>query len=250
MSNPELVRISRVRAFENTKLYSPEYEGNGLQLMVYEPTAKTSDNEDFSSDKLEVNIEVLNMDTLEAAKLLVTSKFNPLVLCYADDRLPGGFVNSGAGAQEEEIWRRTNIVRIMEKESAVYYPLKWNELLLIDRVTIYKDTKYKNMNSPFEADILNAVALRSPAIADENYAESKSLQMMDDKIGAIFKAAIKNGNDSLVLGAFGCGSFSNPPKAVAKLFKKYTIKFQNRFRRIIFAIIGSNYSVFKDILSN
>jgi len=138
MSNPELIRISRVRTFQDTKLNSPKYRGQGLRSMIYEsrePSLRSLSQTLHASILRGTGelgapvVEVLNMDTLEAAESLVLKGLNPLVLCYADDKLPGGFVSSGAGAQEEEIWRRTNIARIMEEESHLYYPLKWNELL-------------------------------------------------------------------------------------------------------------------------
>ena len=41
------------------------------------------------------------------------------------------------------------------------------------------------------------------------------------KIQAIFNIAQKHGHRVLVLGPFGCGSFRNPAKAIAGLFKRY-----------------------------
>jgi uncharacterized protein (TIGR02452 family) len=157
-------------------------------------------------------------------------------------------VSSGAGAQEEEIWRRTNMSKALTNPHR-FYPLKWNELLVIERVTVFKDASYQKIESPFTVDILNAVAIRSPPITNDEYAEASQLKLMDDKIGAIFKSAIHNENDSLVLGAFGCGSFSNPPKVIAQLFKKHAIRFNDRFKKIIFAVLGANYSIFHNIIS-
>ena len=50
---------------------------------------------------------------------------------------------------------------------------------------------------------------------------------------------IENGNDSLVLGAFGCGAYKLPPEEVAPLFHKVMEEpeFKNKFKCIVFAIL-------------
>jgi len=59
-----------------------------------------------------------------------------------------------------------------------------------------------------------------------------------NKIRTIFRIALENGNDSLVLGAFGCGAFRNPPVQIARLFHDIINEneFNNRFKKIVFAI--------------
>lgn len=245
MSNPELTRIVRVKAYQDTLCSSPKYNGPLPQLLSYNYDSIYEPKPYINSD---CKFNVINADTLNVAENLVSKGLNPLVLCFADDNIPGGFVSSGAGAQEEEIWRRTNISKALANQSDIY-PLEWNELLLIRQVTVFKDTSYQKMETPFTVDILNAVALRSPSITNDEYTESLSYKLMDDKIGAIFKSAIHNENDSIVLGAFGCGSFSNPPKVIAELFRKHATIFNDKFKQITFAVLGINYPIFQNILS-
>lgn len=51
---------------------------------------------------------------------------------------------------------------------------------------------------------------------------------------------LENGHDCIVLSAFGCGVYANPPTHVAELFKEviYSKDFVNRYRMIVFAILG------------
>ncbi len=80
---------------------------------------------------------------------------------------------------------------------------------------------------------------------------------MGIKIDTIYKAAIHYGHDSLILGAFGCGAFHNPPEEVAKMFKvqneSYIGDQQSCFKRIGFPVLSEqgnpNYDVFKAVLS-
>ena len=74
-------------------------------------------------------------------------------------------------------------------------------------------------------------------------------------IYAILKLAESQNVDCLVLSAFGCGAFRNPPNTVAKLFMEYLAHFS--FKKVVFAIIDntligrttSNYKIFKSVLS-
>jgi uncharacterized protein (TIGR02452 family) len=52
---------------------------------------------------------VICSDCLEAAQLLLGAGFNPCVLNMASRQHPGGGVLNGAGAQEENLFRRTNL---------------------------------------------------------------------------------------------------------------------------------------------
>ena len=62
-----------------------------------------------------------------------------------------------------------------------------------------------------------------------------------NKIRTIFRIALVNGHDSLVLGAFGCGAFRLPPEAVAEQFSRVLAEpeFECRFRAVVFAILSN-----------
>ena len=45
-----------------------------------------------------------------------------------------------------------------------------------------------------------------------------------------------NGNEVLILGAFGCGAFCNPPEVVAKVFHDVMKDWLNRFEIIEYAV--------------
>ena len=56
-------------------------------------------------------VEVQNIDCLYAGVQLKKQGYNPAVLNMASRRNPGGGVATGAGAQEETLFRRTNLLR-------------------------------------------------------------------------------------------------------------------------------------------
>lgn len=71
----------------------------------------------------------------------------------------------------------------------------------------------------------------------------KIAQHTQRKMKAIFKIALENGHDSIILSAFGCGAYLNPPCHIAKLFHNLIdSEFKNLFKLIIFAIIEDHNS--------
>ncbi|KAJ7130194.1 hypothetical protein C8R44DRAFT_775034 [Mycena epipterygia] len=73
---------------------------------------------------------------------------------------------------------------------------------------------------------------------------------MREKIKCVFRAAAASGCRRLVLGAFGCGAFGNPPVEVAQLFRRVLLgrdgsgvgsrggEFVGCFDEVTFAIKG------------
>ena len=71
----------------------------------------------------------------------------------------------------------------------------------------------------------------------------------------ILNCALYHGDDTVILGAFGCGAFKNPPEVVAKAYKDIiTEKYLYKFRHIEFAVYcgrdDTNYNVFNRILGD
>lgn len=75
-------------------------------------------------------------------------------------------------------------------------------------------------------------------------------QLLTSRIRRIFEIAAANGNEALILGAFGCGAFKNPPIVVAKVFAEQLQAFRGCFKAIEFAVFhtereAGNYNAFK-----
>ena len=74
---------------------------------------------------------------------------------------------------------------------------------------------------------------------------------MKQRIGRILSVAMANGVEVLILGAFGCGAYHNPPRIVAETFEMWLHEF--RFENVEFAIFDredrpdSNYNIFKEV---
>ena len=74
-------------------------------------------------------------------------------------------------------------------------------------------------------------------------------KLLTARIRRIFEIAIANGNEVLILGAFGCGAFRNPPEIVAKVFNNVMQDYLCYFDVIEYAVYHTeretaNYEAF------
>ena len=61
--------------------------------------------------------------------------------------------------------------------------------------------------------------VRPKLTRERGYASGQVLQTMKTKMALILDAAVRAECNAVMLSAFGCGSFCNPPEVVARLFR-------------------------------
>ena len=172
------------------------------------------------------------------------------VLNFANPENPGGGVQHGAMAQEECLCRNSNLYACISDPKVFddYYGYHrgirshfyTDRLIYTKNVTVFKDDSLVPQMLPenewFEVDVITCAA---PYLAKRKHTNGVALfELFKSRIKNIFEAARDNNVDYLILGAFGCGAFKNPPLIVAEAFRR-TIEEQNYFKdfkQIIFAI--------------
>ena len=177
-------------------------------------------------------ISVVDNDCLYAAEDLVKQGLKPAVLNMASFHTPGGGVERGSSAQEESIFRRTNIFRSLYQFHSVgenyhikqleeRYPLEMHYgAIYTPNVTVFKSSENdgcKLLDNPFDIDVITIAAVRKPEL-ENGKLPAWVTDILKIKIRQMFDIALENGNDSLVLSAFGCGAYGTPPKEMARLF--------------------------------
>ena len=83
--------------------------------------------------------------------------------------------------------------------------------------------------------------------------EEELAVLLRRRIRRIFEIAAAEGNNVLILGAFGCGAFRNPPEVVAEVFREVQEEYKKAFEVIEYAVYHTNreirnYKVFKEKL--
>ena len=207
--------------------------------------------------EIPTTIETSKEDSLGMAlRLKQTQGLNPVVLNFADAKVPGGCVEEGVVTQEEDLFRRTTYFQTLTKK---FYPLSGHDLVYSPTVLVFRKSQKEQfalMEHPVSLAMIAIPALQGPEKEAGRMTNSYEIQMTKDKMEMMFQTAILHGHDALVLGAWGCGAFhNNPPEHIAELFCKVIKKYARYLLVVGFPIPSSefqpnsNYDIFVKTLN-
>ena len=229
--------------------------------------------------KFEGKVNVFNADCLYAAGVLSQYGKKVCVLNMASFKHPGGGVWSGSAAQEENLFRRTNLFRSLYQFDSIdyilthvdeqitgVYPLHPDFGAIYSKgVTVFRDsenTEYELRETPFVIDVVSVSAIKHPQLTDDGKFNRRDKIRTKNKIRTMLNLCIVNGVEYPILGAFGCGAYGTPPEEMAKAFKEvlFDEEYVKCFREVTFAIIDDknsyrehnpegNFKPFKNILT-
>ena len=210
------------------------------------------------TEPITTEVRVEDKDCVLAAKELIDAGYNPAMLNLADLYIPGGLVEYGSGAQEENLCRRSNLIVSLYPFSEArirQYP----DIGLVRKEEQYPmDERFGGMYSgvvtffrgpestgsqldevPYNIPVISVAALNGPRIGADGRMLPEETAITLDKIRTILRIGQANFHDALVLSALGCGAFANPPAHIAKLFHQVLEEdeFRNKFKLIDFAIL-------------
>lgn len=126
-----------------------------------------------------------------------------------------------------------------------------DDLIYVPDVVVFKSDesipKLKNENDWFKTDVIVSAA---PQLG-WNYDTKEYKKIMESRIKKILDIASKEKVQVLILGAFGCGAFHNPPEIVADVFNSLIRNYN--FEIVEFAVFcrddTKNFDVFNQVLS-
>lgn len=245
---------------------------------------KSLDNQYFigANEELKINMErkregkvvVSGKKSFEAASSYAKQGKKVCVHNFASATNPGGGVENGSSAQEESLCRCSTLYPCLNNEvmkQKFYMPhrrahnvLYNDDCIYTPGVKVFKTDdnfpKLMEQKDWWDVDIITCAApnLRKLPNNIMNPGNEKSMAgisqkeleaLLKSRIERIFKLAIKENVEVLILGAFGCGAFRNPPELVAKVFAEFTSKYLNYFDVIEYAVFHTereknNYEAF------
>ncbi len=272
-----------IRVFEDTEKF---YMKNAsLQAAIKSSIFNTEfyaekNNPSFSSPRYEKSIvTVSKYKTLETA-MFYRRKFPAERIAahnFASATNPGGGVRNGSRAQEEAICRCTTLLPVLETEEnrkRFYdfhrhrHDVKYTDACLYtpDIVAFKSDDDLPSLlpeSKWMKLDVLTCAAPNLRAIPNNamNPGKDKPQKMKPDDLfdlhqrrgRHLMSIAAAHSVDVLILGAFGCGAFQNPPNLVAEAYKSLLPEFNGQFREIAFAVYCTprdlkNYTAFANVL--
>ena len=232
------------------------------EYVVFEDDMAFKDYKPVSNPNMKVL--VTKRKTLVAAKSYKNSKV--CALDFANCHSPGGSPWS-SGAQEESLCQVSTLYPCIFAQQTPYFVKHVNEfkcgaidhmgtddMIYVPDVLVFKDDEssspYKDLDRAdwYGVDIIVAAA---PELFGP-YDIKEYEKVMTKRIKRILDIADKAKVQSLVLGAFGCGAFNNPPKVVAKIFASLIRSYS--FDTVEFAVYcrsdDTNYQVFREVIAN
>ena len=195
--------------------------------------------------------------SFEAARAYAQAGKRVCVLNFASSVTPGGGVTYGSQAQEESLCRVSSLYLPLSGERAKpFYDRHWalirsgamkrenrDDCILTPGVVVLRedggDEALLPANARYTVDVITCAAPDLRAVTDASrYAPTQEelLVLLTRRWRRIMAVAASGSADVLILGAFGCGVFANPPQLVAQAFELAAKEIDRCFEAIEFAI--------------
>ena len=200
------------------------------------------------------------------------------VLNFASVSNPGGGVAKGSSAQEEAICRCSTLYENLTEKTmwAKFYaphrkernPLHNDDCIYTPEVVVFKtDTAYPRLLPEEKWYTVNVLTCAAPNLRTRpsngmnsgdgdkpvRISQAELKRLHEKRMREVLDIAAAEGNEVVILGAFGCGAFCNPPGVVAATMKTVVEEYRYQFQTIEFAVYCSprddeNYRVFQRAL--
>ena len=272
--NAEIFRDTTEFLNEYEKLLTATAETRRNQKLIF---AGQDIPESDSNYVRAANVIVSGKRTLEAASAYKGK--NVCILNFASATNPGGGVVHGSSAQEESLCRCSTLYFCLDTPELMrdFYlphrkagnPLYNDDIIYSPDVYVIKtDTSFPDRMKENEWYKVNVITCAAPNLRDRpsnamnpnagntaaKIANQELHALLETRIRRIFKVAAAEGNEILILGAFGCGAFRNPPDVVADVFRQITDEYGKYFETIEYAVFHTereteNYKAFKRAFS-
>ena len=193
------------------------------------------------------------------------------VLNFANSTHPGGGVRNGARAQEECLCRCSTLYFALTDDMPIekFYHKHRNminrrqmdstyndDCIYSPDITVFKtDTPspqfIENEAERYNVDVITCAAPNlHPFYGSANIGRDRLSEIHKIRARHILDTARSQNTDVMILGAFGCGAFKNPPEVVAEAYNEVIRDYLYDFETIEFAIVcpdgkpSWNYEVF------
>jgi uncharacterized protein (TIGR02452 family) len=270
-----MAKEENIQVFEDTAKHckedpklvkSIEYSSSNQVLIPESENFPEADKAKYSE---KADVIVTKNRTYQAAAAYKGQKV--CALNFASAVHPGGGVAWGSSAQEECLCRCSTLYFCLDRKELHdgFYsihkknrkPVNNDDCIYTPNVTVFKsDTRHPEMLPSDEWYNVNVITCAAPDLREKFFMGNQK-KISDEELSAlhekrmrrILDIAAANDNEVVILGAFGCGAFANPPAVVAKALKKAVQEYLHCFKKIEFAVYCSprddtNYRVFEEVL--
>ncbi|MBG0814112.1 TIGR02452 family protein [Planomonospora sp. ID82291] len=193
-------------------------------------------------------VEVVNETSLSAARRLVDDGGDPVgCLNFASAKNPGGGFLNGSEAQEESLARSSGLYHCLAGVPDFYAfhraqgdPLYSHRAVFSPAVPVFRDDHGGLLAEPYPVSFVTAAAPNAGALRGDGPRLERLPEVLSERAARVLALFAASGVRRIVLGAWGCGVFRNPPELVASVFAGHLGPrgaFGGAFDRVVFAVL-------------
>ena len=228
--------LAGIHTKEMEKQFSDEIKTAIQNSVIYSVDSEFAPVEAAASEN-NMTAMIVAEDSVEA--IMNYSQGKTAVLNFASYKNPGGGFLNGSRAQEESLCHKSFLYNVLRKFQYYY---DWNNEnknlgLYLNRAIYTPHVRFERGEKVEYCDVITCAA--------PNYSVGKkygtvspeiNTKWLDSRIKFVLDIAAEQNVDTLILGAFGCGVFSQDATEVISIFKKYLSTTHKCFDKVIFAI--------------
>ncbi len=245
-TNNEGEIINLQKELDNCLCYTKYYNSDNLDNLLKQQTIER---------KFNTKYDLLRTPTVDAILKIGEEEDYAKMMClnFASAKNPGGGFINGAEAQEESLARASalyasqlKVPEFYEQHRSMKSCIYTDSMIYSPLTPIFRNNNGDLLNNLMFCNFITSAAVNNGVVkrAEPNLIE-KVESIMFNRIDKMLALSYENRNDTLVLGAWGCGVFQNDPKLIANLFKiHFNNKYKNVFKRVVFAVFTKNNDLF------
>ena len=212
------------------------------ETKLYRPDDFYLDTVDKTND---TEIYLTTETTFSAARRLVEEGKQACCLNFASAKNPGGGFLGGAQAQEECLARASALYESLNSKFEYYEVnrgfsscIYTDHMIYSPNVQVFRADNDSLLEQPFMTSVVTAPAVNMGVVQSREKGNvTKALSQMKQRIDKLLTLCANEGEEHLVLGAWGCGVFQNDPEWMAGTFKEaLSNTFKGVFKTVVFAI--------------
>lgn len=250
MNKEENAKIAREWADKMWREYRDEIEESVSLSQIYSPDSKL---EEAKNPKMPA-VCLSDRDTVSAIfdlKSCWKDGDKLAVLNFASYKHPGGMFLAGSSAQEESLCHESTLYDVLVQFDDDYYD--WNarylnKALYVNRALYSPGIVFVRNHELTGADVITCAAPNfTPGRRYGTVKPEENSEALRSRIKFVLDIAQENNNTHLILGAFGCGVFSQNPTEVATIFLDLLPNYN--FKYVEFAVPDKNSANYKGFLA-
>lgn len=242
-SKKELAEIALSHTSKMEEIYKDEIEKKIAETVIFRGNPSSEKEIKIKTDSKKIKHHLITSEN--SVSLIFNKEFQNetkgkkiAILNFASFKNPGGKFLEGSSSQEEILCHNSYLYNVLKGHNTNYYipnQRNTNKCMYKDIALYSKDilfinnlpsisvlNKYEKDKYSFDPVIVNVISCSPPNYAAgrkyHNISYFDNMQYCSNRIKFIKYICEKENIEVLVAGAFGCGSFRQPPKSVSFYF--------------------------------